>query len=620
MDNTERQHLEKLLQIYRQRLNVLEEKIALFGPSAPPYLLIEREDVKVDIARTEQKLQGQISNPPPRPPEPAWTLPIGAQPSAEGTLFRVWAADAQRVEVVLFADDGKSTTNTYELEPQPHGYFRGFIKGVFPGARYKYKLDDRGLFPDLASRYQPDGVHHPSQVVDPSVFDWTDQNWRGIALEDLVIYELHVGTATPEGTFDALITRLGAIRELGATAIELMPVADFPGERNWGYDGVCLFAPARDYGGPEGLRRLVDAAHARGLAVILDAVFNHLGPDGNYLSQFSKAYFNPDFVTPWGPALNFDGRNSKPVRDFFAANACYWAREYHLDGLRIDAIHAIQDDKIPHILAEITTRVRGSLPPNRSFLMIAEDENNDPQVVESLDEGGFGVDALWADDFHHQVRVALARDRDGYYKDYSGSITDLATTLRQGWFYTGQYSAHLGKPRGAPCDHVPPPRFVHCIQNHDQVGNRAFGERLNHNIPLDAYRAVSALLLLSPYTPLLWMGQEWAASTPFLYFTNHNPELGRQVTEGRRAEFASFTAFSSEKVPDPQARETFLRSKLRWEERTRTPHAEVLKLYRDLMGLRRQLVAFRKRTRGTFTVIPIGEHALALRQHGIEWH
>jgi maltooligosyltrehalose trehalohydrolase len=555
----------------------------------------------------------------------AWRMPIGARPDGDGTHFRVWAAAAGRVEVVLYDDD---IIAAYELIPEGDGYFSAHIAGIVPGARYKYRLnhdlsdpdegssrDEGGAFPDPASRFQPEGVHGPSQVVE-SAFAWSDGGWRGVALEDLVIYELHVGAATPEGTFDALIARLDDIRDLGATAIELMPVADFPGARNWGYDGVCLFAPSRAYGGPAALRRLVDAAHARGLAVLLDVVYNHLGPDGNVLRQFSPAYFTSRHTTPWGEALNFDGPDSRPVRDFFIANACYWIHEYHLDGLRLDATHTISDESQPHILTEIAERVRESLPPDRQVLLVAEDDRNDPQLVRPASQGGYGLDAVWADDFHHLVRVALAGDHDGYYMDYRGSAEDLARTLSEGWFYSGQYSAYLGRPRGAPATDLDPSRLIYCIQNHDQVGNRALGERLNHQIGLDAYRAAAALLLLGPYTPLLFMGQEWAATTPFLYFTDHHTELGRLVTEGRRAEFARFTAFSGKQVPDPQALDTFLRSKLRWGERDGPPQAGVLSCYHDLLGLRRRLPALRERGRESFTVVALSDDALALRRAG----
>ncbi len=544
-----------------------------------------------------------------------WTLPIGAQPERGGTRFRVWALQARRVEVLVYDEQG-TVSIAHVLTPEPDGYFSRFILDATPGARYMYRLDGGDPRPDPASRFQPDGVHGASQVVDPAEFAWRDGDWQGIALDDLVIYELHVGAATTAGTFDALIERLDAIRDLGVTAIELMPVADFPGMRSWGYDGVCLFAPSRAYGDPEALRRLVDAAHACGLAVILDVVYNHLGPDGNYLRAFSQAYFTDRHTTPWGDALNFDGPGSRPVRDFFIANACYWAHEFHLDGLRLDATHAILDDSPTHILAEIAERVRQSLPTGRHFLLIAENEQNDPRIVRPPAAGGLGLDGVWADDFHHQVRVALTGEQEGYYADYSGTPADLATTIQQGWFYTGQQSSFLNRPRGAPADDIAPPHLIYCIQNHDQIGNRALGERLNHAVEPAAYRAATALLLLSPYTPLLWMGQEWAATTPFLYFTDHEPELGRLVTEGRRAEFAGFMSFSAEQVPDPQAPDTFARSKLRWEERNQMPHAGMLRLYRDLLGLRARLPALRQRQRELWDVAPLGESALVLHRRG----
>jgi maltooligosyltrehalose trehalohydrolase len=323
-----------------------------------------------------------------------WTLPIGAQSDADGTRFRVWAPNARRVDVVL--DQGGKLGATHALTLAADGYFSGYVPSILPGTRYLYRLDSGEPRPDPASRFQPEGVHGSSQVVDPALFRWADKHWRGVALDDLVIYELHVGAATSGGTFDSLIERLDDIRDLGATAIELMPVADFPGQRNWGYDGVALFAPARAYGGPEALRRLVDAAHVRGLAVILDVVYNHLGPDGNYLREFSPAYFTDRHTTPWGEALNFDGPSSRPVRDFFVANACYWAHEYHLDGLRLDATHAILDDSPTHILAEVAARVRRSLPPDRHFLFIAENEHNDPRIVRPAEAGGLELDAVWA--------------------------------------------------------------------------------------------------------------------------------------------------------------------------------------------------------------------------------
>ena len=549
---------------------------------------------------------------------------IGAWPKQGGARFRVWAPAAERVELVLFA--GGRPGAAHPLERQADGYHTAHIPGLSAGAQYMYRVDGGEPRPDPASRFQPEGVHGPSELVDPAAHPWGDAGWQGVALDDLVIYELHVGAATPEGTFAALIDRLDAIAELGVTAIELMPVADFPGGRGWGYDGVCLFAPARAYGRPDDLRRLVDAAHARGLAVLLDVVYNHLGPDGNYLREFSKGYFTDRHHTPWGDAINVDGPDSRPVRDFFIANALHWAHEYHIDGLRLDATHAIIDDSPTHLLAELAATVRASLPEGRRFLLIAENEENDPEIVRPAEGGApplsddpapvtaWGLDGVWADDFHHQVRVALTGERDGYYADYSGTAEDLAATMRQGWFYQGQESAHLGRPRGAPAEGVEPPHFVYCIQNHDQVGNRALGERLSHDVGLDAYRAASALLLLAPHTPLLWMGQEWAASTPFLYFTDHNAELGRLVTEGRRKEFAGFSAFSGEAVPDPQAAETFERSRLRWEEREQEPHRGVLELYRDLLVLRREHPALRDRARVSFEAAAAGGALLLRRQ------
>jgi maltooligosyltrehalose trehalohydrolase len=568
-----------------------------------------------------------------------WNLAIGAWPERDGVRFRVWAASVSHVEVVLY--DGERETGVFALAPEAGGYFSGHVAGIGAGAQYMYRLDSGDPRPDPASRYQPAGVHGVSQVIDPASFRWSDDGWRGIPLEAAVIYELHVGTATAAGTFDALIERLDHLHALGVTAIELMPLADFPGERNWGYDGVCLFAPAQAYGDPDALRRLVDAAHTRGLAVLLDVVYNHLGPDGNYLRQFSREYFTDRHHTPWGDALNLDGPGSRPVREFFIANACYWAHEYHLDGLRLDATHALIDTSEQHLLAELADAVHASLPSDRHFLLIAENENNDPNLVrrqeredrgqEREDRGQgiednsqtptpipqpIGLDAIWADDFHHQLRVALTHEREGYYQDYSGSMEDLAATIQQGWFYVGQRSGHLGQSRGAPADDLAMSHFVYCIQNHDQIGNRALGERLEHLIALDAYRAASALLLLGPATPLLFMGQEWAASSPFLYFTDHHAELGRLVTEGRRAEFAGFTAFAGEQVPDPQARATFEQSKLRWDERLEQPHAGILQLYQDLLGLRRHHPALRDHARDSFSAIALGESALALRRLG----
>lgn len=546
-----------------------------------------------------------------------WELSLGARIVPGGVEFRVWAPGHERVEVVIY---GPGAPALHALEPASDGYFSGVVQGAGAGSRYRYRLDGADTFPDPVSRSQPDGVHDPSEVVDPAAFSWTDAGWRGIPLDEMVIYELHVGTATPEGTFDALIERLDELAALGVTAVEVMPIADFPGERNWGYDGVYLFAPANAYGGPEGFRRLVDAAHRNGLAVLLDVVYNHFGPEGNYLPAFSSGrIFTEQHHTPWGAAVNYDGEGSAAVRDLVVQNALHWVHEYHVDGLRLDATHAMLDDSPLHILQELAARLRASVEEDRHLVLIAEDERNERLLVTPAEEGGLGLDAVWADDFHHQVRRLTAGDSEGYFRNYSGTTEDLAATLRQGWFYEGQYYPGHEAPRGTPAGDLPPARFVHVIQNHDQVGNRAFGERLNHQIEPALYRAASALLLLSPYTPLLWMGQEWAASSPFLYFTDHPEELGRLVTAGRREEFKHFSAFADprvrERIPDPQAPETFLRSKLRWEEREQQPHAGVLNLYRELLELRRTHPALQARTRDSFQVAGLGENGLALRRN-----
>lgn len=545
-----------------------------------------------------------------------WALPFGAEPQPPGVRFRVWAPAAGRVDVVIYGPDAE---RLHPLAPEGDGHFSAVVEGTGPGTRYKYRLDDGETYPDPASRAQPDGVHGPSAVIDPYAFRWTDDAWRGRALEELVIYELHVGTFTEPGTFDAAIERLDALAALGVTAIQLMPIADFPGLRNWGYDGVFLYAPARAYGGAEGLKRLVDAAHRRGLAVLLDVVYNHFGPEGNYLPAITGGrIFTEAHHTPWGAAINYDGAQSGPVREFIVQNALYWVHEYHIDGLRLDATHAILDDSPTHILQELAERLRASVGPERQVVLIAEDERNERRLILPAAEGGYGLDAVWADDFHHQLRRHLAGDDEGYYRNYSGSAADLAETLRKGWFYEGQHYPGHDAPRGTPAAGLPPARFVHALQNHDQVGNRALGERLNHEVEPAPYRAASALLLLSPYTPLLFMGQEWAASTPFLYFTDHPDELGRRVTEGRREEFRHFSAFSDparrRMIPDPQDPETFRRSVLRWPERDRAPHRGVLALYRELLMLRRRHPALRSRARGSFAVAALGEHGLALRR------
>jgi maltooligosyltrehalose trehalohydrolase len=529
--------------------------------------------------------------------------------------WRVWAPGHKGLEVVLHDAEGKPG-RVLAMTPEPGGYFRAVLEGAGAGVRYKLRVDGEGPFPDPWSRSQPMGVHGPSEVVAPD-FSWTDKAWKGPDPDTLVLYEVHVGTATPEGTFEALIPKLKELRELGVTALELMPLASFPGTRNWGYDGVDLFAPSQVYGGPMGLRRLIDAAHAHGLSVLVDAVYNHFGPDGNYLRCYSPHYFTGRHHTPWGDAVNYDGEESAPVREMVLSNVEMWIRDYHADGLRLDAAHAIVDDGSPHLLEEIVSRARAAAP-GRRVLVIAEDERNEARLLRPPEERGMGLDGVWADDLHHQLRRAFAGDSEGYYQDYTGSAEDIARTLRHGWFYEGQVSKNQGHARGTPAGRLPPRSFVHCIQNHDQVGNRAHGERLGHDVSPAAFRAMSTLLLLSPYTPLLFMGQEWNASTPFLYFTDHHEELGRLVTEGRRKEFAGFARFAGDAVPDPQAVETFERSRLDWSEAERPPHARVRELYRELLRLRASEPTLRERARGSYDVRALGADALALERQGAE--
>ncbi|MBI3896420.1 MAG: malto-oligosyltrehalose trehalohydrolase [Acidobacteria bacterium] len=548
----------------------------------------------------------------------AWQPSLGAWRQGNLTHFRVWAPEVRQIEVVLEPELDK--TPTFALHKSSDGYFQGTIDEVASGALYWYQIDGQGLYPDSASRFQPQGVHGPSQVIDPAEFAWTDGEWKGVGLEDLILYELHVGTFTPAGTFAAAAERLPLLRQLGVTAVELMPVADFAGDRNWGYDGAALFAPARCYGTPDDLRRFVDCAHQFGLAVHLDVVYNHFGPDGAYAGVFSPYYFSSKHKSPWGAAINFDGAHSAQVRNFFLENALHWIHEYHVDGLRLDATHAIIDESPRHFLAELSGAVRKSLEGfHRSVLVIAEDVRNLARMVKPEVEKGWGLDGVWSDDFHHQMRRCLAGDQDGYYQDFEGTMEDIVQTARRGWFYSGQYARFFGQLRGTDSAEIPPSRFVFFLQNHDQVGNRAFGDRLHHQIDLAVYRAATTLLLLLPHPPLLFMGQEWAASTPFQYFTNHHPELGKLVKEGRRNEFSGFAVFadpkSRERIPDPQEMETFEASRLKWEEREAEPHHSTLRFYTRLLALRLREPALRARGRENFEIEALNDSVLVIRRH-----
>ena len=516
----------------------------------------------------------------------AWRLERGATVIANGGVhFSVWAPRATRVRVRLTSARGEEQR---DLARSERGVFDGTLADARAGDDYAFLLDDAGEpLPDPVSRWQPDGVHGASRIVDPSAYRWTDSGWRGLAMRELVIYELHVGAFTREGTFDAVIPFLrGLRRDLGVTAIEIMPVAQFPGTRNWGYDGVDLYAVQNSYCGPDGLKRLVDAAHNEELAVILDVVYNHIGPEGNYLPCFGP-YFTEKYKTPWGPALNYDDTDSDEVRRFVVDNALYWTTEYHVDGLRLDAVHGIFDFSAKHLLQEIVESVHAQAERlDRRVLVIGESDLNDPKLVRPISQHGYGLDGQWSDDFHHAVHAALTGEQLGYYADFGG-VEHVAAALREPFVYAGEYSTHRHRRHGGSSVGLPRDKFVVAIQNHDQVGNRASGDRLSTILEPDQLRVAAALLLLSPYVPLLFMGQEYGETNPFQYFVSHgDPTLVEAVRAGRRKEFESFGW--SEDVPDPQAEETFRRSRLDRSRAAAPEHAAVFALYRDLLALREE--------------------------------
>ena len=518
--------------------------------------------------------------------------------------FRLWAPSARRIELVC-------DEHVRVMDAVGDGYFEAVIEDAAPGSRYGYRVDGGDVWPDPASRCQPDGVHGRSQVVDPGAYQWHDAGWQGIELRDLCFYELHVGTFSPEGTFEGARRRLPHLRDLGVTAIELMPLADFPGRWNWGYDPAALWAPSCAYGAPDDLRRLVDEAHRLGLAVFLDVIYNHLGPDGAYVAAF-QPMFTAAHHTPWGQAINLDGEHAQGVRGFFLANALHWLDEYHFDGLRLDATFALVDDSPRHFLTELAELVHG-LPGRRRHLVAEDHPGRQDPLLRPRELGGHGLDGVWADDFHHVVRRIVAGDSHGYFRGYPATTAALADIVQRGWYPAGP---HVERPEGVGArdpDWVRKEQFVFCIQNHDQVGNRARGDRLHHAIELDVYRAASALLLFLPELPLLFMGQEWAATAPFQYFTDHHEELGRLVREGRRREFAAFPEFVGE-VPDPQSPATFARSKLDWAEIEKAPHRGILALYRDLLARRRELAGEARASSPVegALVVQRGRHTLAV--------
>ncbi|MCW5697536.1 MAG: malto-oligosyltrehalose trehalohydrolase [Bauldia sp.] len=544
-----------------------------------------------------------------RPLSASRRLPVGAEPVAGGTHFRVWAPSRRSVTVVI--EGGEE----HPLAPEADGYFAALVGAAKAGTRYRFRLDDApDLYPDPASRYQPSGPHGPSEVVDPRRFRWSDRGFAGAALEGQVIYELHIGTFTPEGSWAAAASRLPVLAALGVTLIEMMPVAEFPGSFGWGYDGVDLFAPSHLYGTPDDLRGFVDAAHALGLGVILDVVYNHFGPDGNYLAKFAPAYFTDRYANEWGDAINFDGDDAGPVRDFFLANVRMWIAEYHFDGLRLDATQAIFDSGPDHIVAAIVREARTSAR-RKSVLVVGENEPQDTALVRPARDGGYGLDAVWNDDFHHSAVVAMTGRRQAYYSDHAGTAQEFIAAAKYGFLFQGQLYAWQANRRGRPGLDIPPARFITFIENHDQVANTGHGKRIHQRTSPGQARAMTALMLLSPGTPMLFQGQEFWASSPFLYFADHQPELAAAIDAGRRTFLAQFPSLADEdmsvRLSNPGDPHTFARSTLDWGELAR--NVEAVALHRDLIRLRRDTAAFRAQRMGGVDGVVLGTYAMTLR-------
>ena len=532
--------------------------------------------------------------------EPQHALQGALAQEDSSVLWRVWAPFSQGVRLVTWSAAGREET---AMTPEEFGYFTCRRAGVEEGLRYAFQLDDGQVYPDPASRWQPEGVHHPSAVFFPGSYSWSDQAWRGVPREELVIYELHVGTFTPQGTFEAILPRLSELASLGVTALELMPVAQFPGARNWGYDGVHPYAVQDSYGGPRALQRLVDAAHRRGLAVILDVVYNHLGPEGNYLGRFGP-YFTDRYRTPWGNAVNYDGPDSDAVRQFFVDNACTWVRDFHADGLRLDAVHAIYDFSARHILADIQAAVqKEAARQDRVVHVIAESNQNDVRLVKPPEEGGHGLDVVWSDDFHHSVHALLTGERDGYYVDF-GCPAHLAKALEAVFVYDGCYSRFRRRRQGTRVGGLDRTRFLVCIQNHDQVGNRAKGDRFGTILSPQGQRLACALLLLSPCVPLLFMGEEYGETRPFPFFCSYNDAgLAEAVRRGRREEFAAMHFEWTTEIPDPQSPATFAAARLAWSWPEGSSDARLRQLYQDLLAARRTWPALCDRRSTTARVV-----------------
>ncbi len=546
-------------------------------------------------------------------------MPFGAEYLDGKARFRLWAPAAKRVDLCL---DGEGGRQKIAMLGPADGWYGLDLGDVSPDTPYRYQIDSGTLVPDPASRFQPEDVNGPSLLIDPQSFAWSDQGWRGRPWEEAVIYELHIGTFTPEGNYDAVAEKFGHLVDLGITAIELMPLSEVPGRRNWGYDGVLHFAPESAYGHPDQLKRLVDTAHKRGLMVFVDVVYNHFGPEGNYLWSYAPRFFTERHHTPWGAAINFDG-GSRPVREFFIHNALYWLEEFHMDGLRFDAVHAILDDSKTDILTELAATVRAKLPPDRHVHLVLENDSNIARhLARDNQSRPRWYEAQWNDDLHHGLHVMLTGENGGYYEDYRDlPIGHLGRSLAEGFAYQGEPSAHRGgEPRGEPCAHLPPIAFVSFLQNHDQIGNRAFGERIAQLTSPDALRAAVTILLLAPQVPLLFMGEEWGCRQPFPFFCNFHDTLADQVREGRRREFARFPEFrdpkARERIPDPNALSTFQQAVLDWSA-VQTPDGQSwLELYRDLLQVRRkEIVPLLRRIDGDAGRFQIhGEHGLC-----VEW-
>ena len=541
-------------------------------------------------------------------------LPLGATYLGNGeTLFCVWAPLAGSIGVKFVGDNPR----TEALVGRSMGYYTGIVSDVKPGTRYLFRIDEEKEFPDPCSRSQPEGVHGPSEVIDPD-FAWTDSGWNGMPLSRQVQYEMHVGTFSREGTFAAVIDRLDELQDLGINTLEILPIAQFPGGRNWGYDGTYPYAAQNTYGGPQEFKRLVNACHERGMAVCLDVVYNHLGPEGNYTGQYGH-YFTEKYHTPWGSALNFDAPHSDGVRRFFIENALHWIRDFHVDALRLDAIHAIVDESARPFLKELATAVHAEAKRlGREVQVIEESNKNDSRHLEPVAAGGYGLDGVWADDFHHIVHTLVSGERDGYYADF-GKFEQLVKAYREGFIFAGEYSQYRGRRHGVSSLHLPPEQFVVCIQNHDQVGNRLAGDRFGTMISAEKQKLAAGLLLTSPFVPMLFMGEEYGEKAPFPFFTSHgDADLIESVRRGRRAEFKAF-AWQGD-IPDPQAEETFNSAILNRELREVEPHRSIYALYKELLRLRRELPPLIELSKEQMDVVGLNDEKVLIvrRWHGAE--